>query len=415
MSYRSGVFTGFLICGLLLGAAIGAWFILGKPIEGSKPTPHPVQAVVAKTAKEDEFNKITITEDAEKRLDIRIGTIERKEMRRVRDYGGEVMIPVGHTILVAAPLSGTLKAPPAGVPQAGKSVKQGDLIFQLVLLLTPEFRANTMLLRDTAEANMKNADELLNAAIVTLKQAKSTLASMTGTQGAVDDAEAQVAIRRKGLETATETLNRLTGLLKQSESGITSEVLRIDCPQDGLLRNINAMQGQYVNAGAPLFEVLDLSTLWVRVPVYVGDATELDAASNAMIGNLSAKPGEHHLSAKPIAAPPSANPLGSTVDLYYELDKSATKYSPGQRVSATVPLKGDKESLTVPWSAVIHDIHGGTWVYEVVGERVYNRKRVVVRYVSGETAVLGSRHPVGTKVVTAGAAELFGTETGFSK
>ncbi len=51
MSYRSGVFTGFLICGLLLGAAVGAWFILGKPIEGSKPTPHPVQAVVAKTAK----------------------------------------------------------------------------------------------------------------------------------------------------------------------------------------------------------------------------------------------------------------------------------------------------------------------------------------------------------------------------
>ena len=81
----------------------------------------------------------------------------------------------------------------------------------------------------------------------------------------------------------------------------------------------------------------------------------------------------------------------------------------------TLPLKGDKESLTVPWSAVIHDIHGGTWVYEVVGERVYNRKRVVVRYVSGETAVLASRHPVGTKVVTAGAAELFGTETGFSK
>ena len=54
-------------------------------------------------------------------------------------------------------------------------------------------------------------------------------------------------------------------------------------------------------------------------------------------------------------------------------------------------------------------------VVEKTGERSYTRRRVVVRYVAADTAVLESGPPPGTAVVTAGAAELFGTETGFSK
>jgi hypothetical protein len=54
-------------------------------------------------------------------------------------------------------------------------------------------------------------------------------------------------------------------------------------------------------------------------------------------------------------------------------------------------------------------------VYEKTGDRSYTRRRVVVRYVAADTAVLESGPPPGTTVVTAGAAELFGTETGFSK
>jgi membrane fusion protein, heavy metal efflux system len=40
---------------------------------------------------------------------------------------------------------------------------------------------------------------------------------------------------------------------------------------------------------------------------------------------------------------------------------------------------------------------------------------VVVRFVRDGLAVLASGPKAGTKVVTAGAAELFGAETGFSK
>jgi hypothetical protein len=116
-----------------------------------------------------------------------------------------------------------------------------------------------------------------------------------------------------------------------------------------------------------------------------------------------------------VAAPPSANSAAGTVDLYYGLDNRAARYSPGQRLSATLQLKAEAQSLALPWAAVVHDIQGGAWVYQQVDSRAFARRRVMVRYVVGDVAVLAVGPDPGARVVTAGAAELFGAETGFTK
>ncbi len=63
----------------------------------------------------------------------------------------------------------------------------------------------------------------------------------------------------------------------------------------------------------------------------------------------------------------------------------------------------------------MQDIYGGTWVYERTAEHVYVRRRVEVPYVVDGWAVLSAGPPAGAAVVTAGVAELFGTEFGFGK
>ena len=415
MSYRGGVITGVLATLLLVGAAGAAWwFVSNGPPAAVKPTPPAPPATVAKPAKEDLFNTITLTAEAEQRLALKTATVERKPTRRVRAYGGEVVTPSGRTVVVSAPLSGTLKAPPGGTPSPGQTVKKGDPLFQLLPLLTPDGRANMVVARDTAEAELKNAGEMLSAAEVTLKQSKSTLASGTGRQRDVDEAEAQVGVRRKAVQVAEERRNQLVALIKQTEAGGTGP-LRIDSPADGLLRNLSAAPGQTVPSGSVLFEVLDPTTVWVRVPVYVGDLPALDDRAPALVGPLAGTPGAAGRSAAPAAAPPSANVTAGTSDLFYELDNRETRYSPGQRVGVTVPVRGDADALTVPWAAVVHDLYGNTWVYERTAEHTYVRRRVAVRYVTGGVAVLADGPPAGTTIVTAGAAELFGTETGFSK
>jgi hypothetical protein len=87
----------------------------------------------------------------------------------------------------------------------------------------------------------------------------------------------------------------------------------------------------------------------------------------------------------------------------------------GQRVGVTLSLRGEEESLVVPWAAVLHDVQGGQWVYENTGPQIFVRRRVQIARVAGAAAVLTSGPKPGAKVVTDGAAELFGTEFGAGK
>jgi uncharacterized membrane protein len=67
---------------------------------------------------------------------------------------------------------------------------------------------------------------------------------------------------------------------------------------------------------------------------------------------------------------------------------------------------------TVPYSALLYDTEGDTWVYEVVGAQMYLRKKVDVETVEGETVVMTHGPAAGATVVTVGAAMLYGTELG---
>ena len=162
-------------------------------------------------------------------------------------------------------------------------------------------------------------------------------------------------------------------------------------------------------------DAVDLKKVWVRTPIFVGDAAEIDAQADARIGTMTAPLKDLDRVGKRAVAPPSANAASGTLDLFYEIDNPQGKLSPGERVAVAVPLTSDAESLTAPWAAVVIDFQGSEWVYEQVGERTYARRRVSVRRVDGKTAVLTRGPAAGTKIVLDGAEELFGAETGFTK
>ena len=82
-------------------------------------------------------------------------------------------------------------------------------------------------------------------------------------------------------------LNRVVG---EAASG-TAAPIPILAPQAGLIRNVSALAGQIVPANAPLFEVMDLDEVWVRVPVYVGELADTDTTGPAQIGGLSSPTG----------------------------------------------------------------------------------------------------------------------------
>ena len=84
--------------------------------------------------------------------------------------------------------------------------------------------------------------------------------------------------------------------------------------------------------GAPVAEAIRGQRVWVRVPVYTGELKLIDPTSEARVGDLAARPGDTNFPAKPVSAPPSANALAATVDLFYEVAGAGSALKPGQRV-----------------------------------------------------------------------------------
>lgn len=76
---------------------------------------------------------------------------------------------------------------------------------------------------------------------------------------------------------------------------------------------------------------------------------------------------------------------------------------------------GGEPRLVVPYSALIYDLEGQTWVYVSPENLVYTRQPVTVDYIEGDRAVLTAGPEVGTTVVTVGVAELYGADTGIGK
>jgi hypothetical protein len=64
----------------------------------------------------------------------------------------------------------------------------------------------------------------------------------------------------------------------------------------------------------------------------------------------------------------------------------------------------------IPYSAVVYDTDGSTWAYANTAPRTYVRQPITIAAIHGDVAVLSVGPPVGTAVVTVGAAELLGTE-----
>lgn len=160
--------------------------------------------------------------------------------------------------------------------------------------------------------------------------------------------------------------------------------------------------------GAPVARAARGENSWIRVSIYSGEAALLDATAPATVRSLSTTSGGE--TAKPVSGPRTANAQNSTIDWFYELP-AGVKARAGERLAVEIPVADTMaERLVIPFSAVLHDIHGGQWVYTSTVPHTYARHRIQVARLAGGLAVLATGPAPGTKIVTDGSAELFGTE-----
>jgi RND family efflux transporter MFP subunit len=317
--------------------------------------------------------------------------------------GGEVMPAGGSESTITAPFAGTLEAA-GNSPSAGASVSKGATLFRLVPLAATERDA-----RIEAERAVSEATGRQELAAKRAERAATLAKDGSGSRRAAEEAQADLVTANAALKAARDRLALASG-------GVTiSGAIALSAPYSALVRAVHAGPGQTVAAGAPLVNLVRLDTVWIRVPLFAGDIGEIDRRASGRVMPLGASDTASGIEARPVAAPPSADAPTAGVDLYFTAANAGGSLRPGQRVSVRLALASEAKSLVVPQAAILHDAFGGTWVYESRGDHVFVRRRVSVVDVVGKMAVLDHGPAPGTRIVTAGAAELFGTEFGVGK
>jgi hypothetical protein len=76
----------------------------------------------------------------------------------------------------------------------------------------------------------------------------------------------------------------------------------------------------------------------------------------------------------------------------------------------TAPIRQNGQGTVIPYDAVIYSPDGHTYTYTAPEPLTYVRQQIDIDHVVGDSAMLSDGPPVGTEVVTVGAAEVYGTE-----
>ena len=110
--------------------------------------------------------------------------------------------------------------------------------------------------------------------------------------------------------------------------------------------------------------------------------------------------------AAPVIAAATKEEIGGTELSKLTLTEQATERL-GLRIETVTSGPG---GLEIPYGGLIYTSDGDTWVYTNPEPLVYIRAQVVVDRIDGDVVRLGDGPAAGTRIVTVGAAELYGAE-----
>ncbi|TKB55582.1 MAG: efflux RND transporter periplasmic adaptor subunit [Nitrospira sp.] len=132
--------------------------------------------------------------------------------------------------------------------------------------------------------------------------------------------------------------------------GKAEPVLTVYAPSSGIVLKREAVPGKYVEPGTTLYEVADLSRVWISADVYESEvaAVKLDQPISV---SFSAYPGEIFRGSK-VFIYPSLNTEARTVRVRFELPNPGLKLKPGMYGNVTLQTDAAK-ALVVPKEAVL--------------------------------------------------------------
>lgn len=275
------------------------------------------------------------------------------------------------------------------VNSIGKPVRKGEPLFTLY---SPDLLATQ--------------DEYLLALKTKAQLAASPLADAKESAGAL------VVSARERLHLWELTDEQIAAL---EQRGKAEPVLTVYAPSTGVVLKREALPGKYAEPGTTLYEVADLSHVWVHADIYESEVAAVKLNQPALL-EFAAYPGET-FRARVSYIYPSLNSEARTVRVRLELPNPGMKLKPG--MYGTVTLRTDlAKALVVPKEAVLDTglrqlvfLDKGQGVYEPasvkLGRKSQDRVEVLEGIREGDRVVISANFllDADSKLASAGSMQ----------
>ncbi len=161
------------------------------------------------------------------------------------------------------------------------------------------------------------------------------------------NADALVASARERLRLWDVTDSQIAALERR---GKAEPVLTIYATSSGIVMKREALPGKYVEPGTTLYEIADISTVWISADIYESEVAAVKIDQSAVI-IFAAYPGET-FSGKVAYVYPTLNTEARTVRVRLELPNPELKLKPGMYGNVTLQTNAVR-TLVVPKEAVL--------------------------------------------------------------
>jgi Cu(I)/Ag(I) efflux system membrane fusion protein len=181
-----------------------------------------------------------------------------------------------------------------------------------------------------------------------------------------------------------------------STSGKVQQAVNVRAPVRGYIARKSALKGLFVSPGTEIFQIADLSTVWVLVDVYERQIGRVKVGQKAVF-SLESYPGQT-FSGRVQFIYPALNTGSRTLQARLEFRNPGLKLRPGMYGEAVLDL-GDEQALVVPKEAVV-DTGETQYVFVDRGGGRFEPRRVRAGWTSGDKVAVLEGLAEGERVVT---------------
>lgn len=337
---------------------------------------------------EEAGGDISFLKEQQWQIPFAVHPAREQQVSRAVAAPGEIVAPDGAMALVSAPTSGiALAASNRGAPSVGQPVRAGEVLAVLNPTAGEGGYARARGDLERLEREVARAERLYAAGAIPQKRLEEA---------------------RHDLEIARAEVRAIGG----GEDGDFR--LRVRAPISGVIAERSFLPGGRVEAGAPLFTIVDPSTVWLRVQLPPGAAASLprDAQVRFSVDGIARSFEVSRL----ISVGSVLDPETRTVPAMFAVENPGGMLKVGQYVRATVPVGGSVTGVAIPNEAIIDDNGTPVAFVQTGGESFQRRVLSTGESDATYTQVLDGVRP-GEMVVTTGAyqvrlASMSGSEFG---